>query len=445
MKKLLLVNPGAGAFNLARQGFRVQPLNLAYLAALTPPGWRIELVDEGFRPAPELAQADLVGITTLTATARRAYELAARYRAQGVPVVLGGIHASMVPDEASARADAVVVGEAESVWPRLLDDLARGELARVYRGERDPLERRLLPRRDLFRERYLFGSIQTSRGCPLDCEFCSVKAFNGAGIRQRRVEDVLDELATIPERLVFFADDNLVGYSRDSRERARRIFQGMIERGLDKRWFCQSSLNFADDEELVRLAAASGCILVLVGIESIDERVLRGTMKKGINAKRGPGYYRELIGRLHRHRISIIGNLIFGNDEAGDDEFEAAARFNLRSGLDVPWPGVLTPYPGTRLHERLAGEGRILFADYPADWSRYNTTVVIRPRRCSPDELVAQFKRFARRSYSLPQILLRAARTLAYSRRLSQSLLIYQLNASLARRFDEGFQPPAAT
>jgi radical SAM superfamily enzyme YgiQ (UPF0313 family) len=348
----------------------------------------------------------------------------------------------MVPEEAIAHADSVVVGEAESVWPGLLEDLARGELALVYRGARGSLERRSFPRRDLLSPGYLFGSVQTSRGCPFDCEFCSVKAFNGSGFRQREAEDVLDELETVRQRLVFFTDDNLIGYSRASRERARCIFQGMIDRRIRKKWFCQTSLNFGDDEELVRLAARSGCILVLVGIESVDEKVLRGTMKKVINAKRGPRAYRTLIRRLHRHRISIIGNMIFGNDEAGDDEFEAAAWFNLTSGLDVPWPGPLTPYPGTRLHQRLTAEGRILFESYPADWSKYNTTVVIRPKRCSADELVRRFKRFASRSYSMPNILLRTLRTLGYSRSLEQSLLVYNFNASLARRFDEGFRYP---
>jgi len=443
MRRLVLINPSAQAFNLARQGFNVQPLNLAYLAAITPPNWRIEICDENLEPAPEALEADLVGITTLTATAGRAYELAARYRALGIPVVLGGIHASMVPEEASAHADAIVVGEAESVWPRLLEDLVRGALASIYRGTRGPLERRLFPRRDLFPGSYLFGSIQTSRGCPLDCEFCSVKAFNGPGVRYRAVEDVLDELATIPERLVFFTDDNLVGYGREARERAKRIFQGMIDRRMHKHWFCQSSLNFADDEELLRLAAQSGCILVLIGIESVDEKVLRGTMKKGINAKRGTRYYRELIRKLHRYRIAVIGNMIFGNDEAGPDEFDAAAWFNLISGLDVPWPGLLTPYPGTRLSQRLSAEKRILFENYPADWSKYNTTVVIRPKNYAPDELVTRFKEFARRSYSLPNILLRTARSLAYSRSLKRSVLVYNLNASLARRFDEGFLYPA--
>lgn len=443
MKRLLLINPSAQAFNLARQGFKVQPLGLAYLAALTPASWRIRIHDESFSRVPDASEADLVGITTLTATARRAYQLADGYRARGIPVVLGGIHASVLPEEAQVHADAVVVGEAESVWPRLLADLERGALAPRYHGSRDPLTHRLFPRRDLLTARYLFGSIQTSRGCPFDCEFCSVKAVSGAGVRQRAVEDVLDELETIPERMVFFTDDNLVGYTRASRERAKRIFEGMLARGIRKRWFFQSSLNVADDEELLALAARSGCIMVLIGIESLDEKVLRGTMKKGINAKRGAGHCRELVRTLHRHRIAVIGNMIFGSDEARGDEFEAAARFNLVSGLDVPWPGPLTPYPGTRLHVRLSDEDRILFRDYPADWSKYNTTVVIRPRSFTADELVSRFKRFARQSYSWPNILLRTARTLAYSRSLEQALLVYSMNASLARRFETGFRYPA--
>jgi radical SAM superfamily enzyme YgiQ (UPF0313 family) len=349
----------------------------------------------------------------------------------------------MLPAEAAARADAVVVGEAEAVWPRLLADLERGALEPIYRGAAGELDARLLPRRELLPGDYSFGSIQTSRGCPLDCEFCSVKAFNGPRFRQRPIEHVLDELAVIPQPLVFFTDDNLAGYSRASRERAKALFRGMLARGLRKRWFCQTSLNFADDEELVRLAAASGCMLLLVGIESIDPNVLRGTMRKGVNARRGPRYYREFIRKLHRQRIAVIGNMIFGNDEATRSEFRDASWFYLASGLDIPWPGLLTPYPGTRLHERLARERRILYTDYPADWSKFNVTNVVRPRHYTPDELVGRFKGFARLTFALPQVLLRAARTLAYSRSLERALLVYNMNRSLARRFDEGMRYPS--
>lgn len=444
MPKLVLINPSETDYNISRQGFKVQPLNLAYLAALTPPEWEVVIDDENMAPAQLRRDADLVGITTLTATVNRAYDLATGYRREGVPVVLGGIHASMVPEEAARFADAVVVGEGESVWAAVLSDSQTGGMQPRYNGERLEFRTAVRPRRDLLSDRYTIGSIQTSRGCPFNCEFCSVRAFNGDKFRQREVSDVLDELAEMRQKLVFFADDNLIGYSTTSRERAKQVFRGMIERGLKKTWFCQTSINFADDEEMLRLAAQSGCMLILVGIESIDDGVLGGKMDKKINVRRGSKYYYEFLKTVHRHRIMVLGTMVFGNDEAGPGIFEDTTHFYSRSGLDVPWPGFLTPYPGTPLFERLKNEGRLMFTAYPDDWRRYNSMFVIRPLSGSARDYLERFRRFTARSYSLPQVLARTARALLYSWSPVRCLLVYNLNRSLARRYRLGLAKPHA-
>lgn len=445
MPKLVLINPNAAPYKLAKRGFKVQPLNLAYVAALTPPSWDIFLDDENMAPAPLHPDADLVGITTLTTTANRAYELATAYRRLNIPVVLGGIHVSMVPEEGQRFATSVVVGESESVWPTVIEDFTHNRLQSRYDGERTDFKRSIRPRRDLLSPRYTIGSIQTSRGCPFDCEFCSVKAFNGPKFRQRDADDVLAELEEIPQKTVFFTDDNLIGYSSASRQRAKEIFRGMISRKMNKRWLCQTSINFADDPETLKLAEESGCAVILVGIESINEDVLRGTMHKEINSRRGSRYYYEFLDKVHRHGIAVIGNMVFGNDEDGPTIFEETARFFDRSGLDIPWPGLLTPYPGTRLAARLTQQNRLLYTNYPEDWAKFNTTLVVALRDQSHEVFFEKFRRFTRSSYTMSKILKRAFRTFCHSRSLQKSLLVFGANLSLSRRFRKGITAPPKT
>ncbi len=217
---------------------------------MTPASWDVKLIDENWEPFTYQA-ADLVGITAFTASANRAYEIAALYRHQGVPVVMGGIHASMCPDEALQFVNAVVIGEAEAVWPRAVADMEAGCLEQRYQGEWPDLSGMPAPRRDLFHPDYMFAAVQTSRGCPMDCEFCSVTAFNGRRYRRRPPEEVLAELEQIPQKMLFFVDDNIIGYGPASRKQALALFKGMVERKLDKWWFCQASLNFCDDEEVL--------------------------------------------------------------------------------------------------------------------------------------------------------------------------------------------------
>jgi hypothetical protein len=197
---------------------------------------------------------------------------------------------------------------------------------------------------------------------------------------------------------------------------------------------CQISVNFADDPETVDLAAASGCILVLAGIESVDDRVLQGAMNKRINSVKGSAYYREFIAALHRRGIVVLGTMVFGNDEESPDVFDVTARFYRESGLDVPWPGLLTPYPGTALFARLKAESRLLFTDFPADWSKYNQTLVVAPKSGQRDEFLNRLQAFVARNFGLGSVLTRAWRTWRYSRSVLRALLVYNLNRSLARR-----------
>ena len=234
-KRLLLVNPSdeakLNAINV--RPFMMPPPSLAYLAALTPSDWDVKVVDENVE-SPVTDEADLVAITAMTWNAPRAYEISEGYRRRGVTTVMGGIHASMLPDEAAQFVDAVVVGEAESVWRGLLEDFDAGALKGLYEGERLVLEKLARPRNDLYSGRYrLKGSVQTARGCPIDCDFCSVSASHGRTYRQRPVDEVLDEIEALGCREFFFSDDNILNYGHDAEERAIRLFRGMVERRLN--------------------------------------------------------------------------------------------------------------------------------------------------------------------------------------------------------------------
>lgn len=232
MPRLVLINPvSVHERGLHRKRItRFPPLGLAYLGAVTPAHWEVRLVDENIRVAP-FPDADLVGITSFTSTVNRAYEIASFYQDKKVPVAMGGIHVTMMPEEALRYADGVVQGEGEEVWPEVLKDFESGQLKRVYDAFPEELSNLPLPRRDLFDSSYAWGTLQTSRGCPMNCHFCSVTAFNGRRFRQRPVEEVLHELKWIPQKNVFFVDDNILGYGKAAEERAIRLFRGVVEQG----------------------------------------------------------------------------------------------------------------------------------------------------------------------------------------------------------------------
>ncbi len=370
-KRLLLINP----VNPCKTGLTVNlssrfpPLALGIIAALTPDDFEVELIDENMEGF-SYKHADLVGITTFTASAARAYELAVLYRKNGIPVVMGGIHASMCAEEALRYADSVVLGEAEDVWPGLIKDFLKGNLKRTYQAEARELDRMPTARRDIFSPLYGFATVQTSRGCPMDCEFCSVTVFNGRRYRQRPVEQVLDELAGIKERHIFFVDDNIIGYSRESAQRAVQFFKGMVERKLNKSWFCQASLNFGLDHKVLFWAHKAGCKMVFLGLESPNVQDLKD-MNKKVNLRID---YKKALANIHRHKIAVLGAFINGTPADTAGSMAAKASCIVRFPVDVIQTTVLTPFPGTRLFERLRRGKRLIYTDFPADWPRYDMT-----------------------------------------------------------------------
>lgn len=388
MKKLLLINP----VNIARVGLtinkssRFPPLGLGIVAALTPNDWVVKIIDENFTEFT-YQEADLVGITAFTASVNRAYEIAKIYRDKNIPVIMGGIHASLQSEEAVTYVDSVVVGEAEDIWNRVIEDFESKNLQKIYISEKIDLIKMPQASHDLFDKRYLFGSIQTARGCPMDCEFCSVPSFNGHTYRQRPIEDVLDELEKIPQKMIFFVDDNIIGYGKSASKRALDLFKGIIERGIKKEWFCQASLNFADDEEILKYAAKSGCRMVFLGLEAENIESLKDANKK-LNIKMGVNSYENAFKKINKYGIAVLGAFIYGLDSDTSEILYNRTNYIINSGVDVIQTTFLTPLPGTRLFNTMLKEGRLLHTNFPLDWNYFDMTeAIFKPKLMEPAEL----------------------------------------------------------
>ena len=370
------------------------PMCLPVLAALTPRGPEIHLVDENVEPVNLQEEADLVAISAMTASAPRAYEIADSFRARGVPVVMGGMHPSALPEEAAQHADAVVIGEAENQWAQVLADFAAGHPQRFYHAEERPtLTDVPLPRRDLLhQDRYLAPNlVQTARGCPHACSFCSVSPVFGRKYRFRPVPEVIEEIRALGSRSVGFPDDNIVGRPA----RARELFEALIP--LRVQWAGQGDLSMAKDEELLNLMARSDCLAMFVGIESLCAESLATAHKQpniGLDLE-------QAIATIHRHGIDLVGSFVFGLEGDKPDLFRKTVAFAERVKLAAAQFSVLTPFPGTPIYEQFKAEGRIT----SFDWSRYTMgTVVYQPHNMTGAELAAGRKYAYGHFYSLPSM-----------------------------------------
>ena len=383
--------------------FRLPNLGLLRVAALTPPDWEVTIVDEKIEPLDLNQPADLVGITTMTTTVRRGYEIADHFRQRGVKVVMGGMHASCLPEEALQHCDTVVVGEAEILWPVLLSDFARNAMKPIYRhGEILPPLVGLPPNNwELFRpKKYLpVHFMETTRGCPIGCEFCAVTSAFGGSFRNRPQDEVLAELKTLRpftglltlKRLVFFVDDNIVS----NRAYAREFFSRIA--GLNLNWFGQASVNIAKDPEILKLAEKSGCTGLFMGFETLSTEAIK-SIGKGVNK---PGEYLDVVKKIHDHGIGIDGSFVFGFDTDDAGVFDRTVEFVIKAKLEVIYFSILTPYPGTRLHKRLTAEGRLL----TEDWNLYDANhVVYQPKTFTPDQLLEGYHGALKAVYTVPSI-----------------------------------------
>lgn len=429
--KALLINPGwdknDSQFLWKVKFFRIPPLALATVASMFPENWEVKIIDENIEDGIryEDIEADLVGITAMTPLAPRAYEICGQFRKKGVPIVFGGAHATMLPDEVAGYADAVVIGEAENVLGKIVSDLENGKLQKKYHSV-TPNFLSKPARHDLFRsEKYFLHTVQATRGCPYNCEFCSVSEIYGRKYRKREVDDIINEIRLIKDYKFFFADDNLIG-GKIYREWAIELFTKL--RKLNKLWATQVSIDFADDPELLRLAARSGCRFVFIGLESNDRETLK-SMGKHQNVVRD---YKRSIKNFHDCGIAVEGGFIFGHDADDGSVFRSTVEYADKIDLDAMQFTVLTPAPGTRLYKRLDEEGRITKKDYPNDWKLYDYFhVVFKPKNMSPEELKDGFLEAYDRSFTLPKILKRFFKTLISTKNIYSSIMSLYFNLGL--------------
>jgi len=414
MKRLLLIAPLSKSSLMGGSFFfRMPCLGLLKVAALTPPDWEVTIIDEKVEPLPPNLEADLVGITTMTTTVERGYEIADLYRRRGTKVVMGGMHASSLPDEALQHCDSVVVGEAEVLWPQLLADFGRRSIQPVYRHQDGYPSLQGLPRPnwEIYRQKpYLpVHFVETTRGCPIDCEFCAVTSAFGGRYRSRPQDEVLAELRDLRhfegfftlKNCVFFVDDNIISNRVYAREFLARIADFKLN------WFAQASMNIANDPQILDLCRKSGCFGLFLGFETLSPEAL-ASIGKRVNR---PERYLEVVQKIHDHGIGIDGSFVFGLDSDDAGVFERTVDFVRKAKLEVAYFSILTPYPGTRLHRRLAAEGRLL----SERWSLYDGShVVYRPKALTSEALLSGYHQAFKETFSLPSVFHRLWGTTAW-------------------------------
>jgi len=440
--RIALVNP----ITRRSQGYHtvgsiIPQLGLQVLAERVPAHHEVDIVDEVF--GPEYTDTmltreryDLVGITSYTSGATRAYEIAAACRREGIPTIMGGPHASACPEEAAGHVDSVAIGECDEIWPQILEDAAGGRLKRWYRGVLSDLEatgygrarQRLLP----VNGRYDVSAIQTSRGCPVGCEYCSVTKFNGAPIRRRRIDDIVEEWNETPQKFIFVVDDNFFGVGERHAAWAKELLREIIRRGKKRLWFSQTTINMGDDPEGLRLAYKAGCRGMLVGFETFNPDSLK-EYHKGINRK-NLDRYQELVNGFHRAGIAIFGGFIVGSDADTPETVADTALAAVKLGVDIIQVTNLTPLPDTKMFDRFKEEGRLLATNYPEDWERYTfTETIYRPKNMTARELDEAIYELRHAAARQNWVWKRAFRTLVRTRSLTTALFVLGMNRGWKR------------
>ena len=405
-------------------------ITLPHIAAITPKKHNVKIINENYEDINFDYNADLIGITTYTMTAPRVYEIADEFRSRGKKVVLGGYHATALPDESKKHADSVILGMAEANWPELLDDFEKGEMKPIYPRNTNFDMAKIPPlRRDLIKHNPLMGAVQSTRGCSNKCEFCAITSFCHHGVKQRPIKNVIEEIKQMPNKIFVFHDPHLT----INRKYAQEIFKEIIRNKIRKSWVANGTVNVLGkvDEKFLSLAYKSGCVEWFVGFESVNQEALNG-IKKTHNKVED---FKNMIKRIHDYGMSVQGGIIFGFDEDTPDVFDTTLEKMYELDIDVVEVNILTPYPGTPLFDRMEKDGRIL----TRDWSKYNQIdVVFKPKNMTVEELRNGARKVAKEFYSLKNILIRNIKIVSTVKRFG-ALLPAGTNYNFRRYYKKDF------
>ncbi|OFY24995.1 MAG: hypothetical protein A2X02_08115 [Bacteroidetes bacterium GWF2_29_10] len=428
--KILLVAPCQKS-EQRHSTMNIPQLTLSLIAAMTPPKYEIEICEEVFGEIINFeGNYDIIGITLMTQTCIRGYEIANEFKKRGKIVVFGGIHATSLPEEAIMFGDAVVIGEAEDgLWERVLTDIEENKLQSFYKLDKLPcLQKHVFPRRDLIKcssGKFSIAPIETTRGCPYNCDFCTVSRFFGTKQRHKPIEDIIRDVKSCKQNNLFFLDDNITG----DKVFAKKLFEALIP--LKKTWVGQASINISKDEELMRLAKESGCLALLIGFESMTDdglnhyRKTLKTIEENVIA----------VKKLKDYGIMTMASLIFGLDSDTIDNFDLGYKFLTKANPAFFQACVMTPYPGTPVFNKLKSEGRIL----TDDWSKFDATkVLISPKNMTPEELYEGYNKIKKSIYSNKSILKRSLSHLSLG--LKKSLLFFTLNKGYQYRHEDSLK-----
>jgi radical SAM superfamily enzyme YgiQ (UPF0313 family) len=422
MPHVTFVYPCVGRFPDTRyvRSWQMQPLAIGVLAGLTPPSWGRAFFDDRLEEIDFDAPTDLVAVSVETYTARRGYQIADEYRRRGVPVVMGGYHATFRHEEVLEHADAVCIGEAESVWERILADTEASTLGGKYESAEladlstTRIDRTIFEGKDYFK----IALVETSRGCRFNCSFCSISAFFGARHRRRPIDDIVKEVRALHEDAVFFVDDNVVG----DPENAKAFFRAMEPLGV--RWISQASVNIARDMELLDLMAASGCQGLLIGFESLDKDNL-ASVGKAVNVGAD---YTGLLSELRKRGIVVYGTFLLGLDSDDTESYREGLGFAVDERLFMAAFNHVVPFPGTPLYGKLDGDGRLLYDRWWMSPEFRFGQSPFAPAGMTPEELDTSCDKARREFYALPSILKRGTDLSGNCRGLTMAKLFFGVN-----------------
>ncbi|MGD8925648.1 MAG: radical SAM protein [Thioalkalispiraceae bacterium] len=384
------------------RSWQMEPLPAAAVAGLTPPDIDIRFYDDRLEVIPFAEKTDAVVMSIETYTAKRAYQIASEFRKRDVPVIFGGFHATLVPEEVEQYAEAIVIGEAENTWSEVIDDLRHGTLKKRYQSETRPELSQIQVDRSIFKgKRYLpIGLVETGRGCRFPCDFCAIQTFFDRTHRQRPIDDIIAEIQTLKKhnKLFFFVDDNFAGNIKTAKPMLRELAR------LNVRWITQMSINAAHDEEFLSLLARSGCKGVLIGFESLNPENLR-SMKKNFNMMKGG--YEQAMQNLRKYDIRVYATFVFGYEHDTHETFDESVDFAIDQRFYIAAFNHLTPFPGTPLYKRLADEGRLRYeAWWLDDAYRYND-VPFHTSHLQPEDITRLCVQSRKRFYSFASIIKR--------------------------------------